>query len=66
MSKRFRTLMWLSVTSAVVFQVAFLVELHSPQAMDEMLWSLFGVSAACFAMFLYSRATLSALHKWKR
>jgi hypothetical protein len=66
MSKRFRMLMWLSVTLAVIFQVAFLVELHSPQAIDEILWPLFGVSAACFAMFLYSRATLTSIHKWKR
>jgi hypothetical protein len=65
MSKWLRLSMWSSVTLAVIFQVAFLIELHSPQTMDELLWSLFGVSAFCFGMFLYARASLASLHRWK-
>jgi hypothetical protein len=64
--KLLRVWMWSAVALAIVFQAAFLIELHSPQAMDELLWSLFGVSAVCFMSFLYARRSLSSIHKWKR
>jgi len=66
MSRILRASMWWSIAFALIFQAAFLVELHSPQTMDEVSWSLFGLSVACFATFLYSRATLTSLRKWKR
>ncbi len=64
--KLLRVWMWSAVALAIVFQAAFLIELHSPQAMDELSWSLFGVSAVCFITFLYTRRSLSSIHKWKR
>jgi hypothetical protein len=65
-TKLLRVWMWSSVTLAIIFQAAFLIELHSPQAMDEMLWSLLGVSAVCFITFLYARRSLSSIRKWRR
>lgn len=64
--KMLRVWKWLAVSLAIVFQAAFLIELHSPQAMDDLLWSLFGVSAVCLMTFLYARSSLSSIHKWKR
>lgn len=66
MSKWLRLSMWSSVTLAIIFQAAFMIELHSPQAVDGTLYSLFGISVVCFGMFLYARATLSSIRKWKQ
>ena len=60
-----RLSMWASAILAIVFQVAFLLELHSPEAMDEMLWSLFVASVVCFIMFLYAKSALSSLKRYK-
>ena len=61
-----RATMWSSAIVAIIFQLGFLIELHGPIARDEMLWSLFSVSVACFGVFLYARATLSSIRKRKR
>jgi hypothetical protein len=56
--------MWSSVVLAIVFQIGFMLELNSPVADDDgMQWYLFGVSVACFGMFLYARTTLLTLRK---
>jgi hypothetical protein len=60
-----RLLMWSAAALTIVFQIAFLIELHSPQAMNEMLWSLFLVSVVCLIVFLYARSALSSLKKWR-
>jgi hypothetical protein len=63
--RRLRLSMWSSAILAVVFQAAFLFELHSPQAMDEMLWSLFVASVVCFITFVYAKSALSSLKRYK-
>jgi hypothetical protein len=60
-----RLLMWSAAILTIVCQIAFLIELHSPQAMDEMLWSLFLVSVVCLIVFLYARSVLSSMKKWR-
>jgi hypothetical protein len=60
-----RLLMWSAATLTIGCQIAFLIELHSPQAMDEMLWSLFLVSVACLIVFLYARSAITSLKKWR-
>jgi hypothetical protein len=60
-----RLLMWSAATLTIVSQIAFLIELHSPQAMDAMLWSLFLVSVICLIVFLYARSAISSLKKWR-
>jgi nitric oxide reductase large subunit len=60
-----RLLMWSAATLTIISQIAFLIELHSPQAMDEMLWSLFLVSVVCLIVFLYARSAVSSLKKWR-
>jgi hypothetical protein len=57
--------MWSAATLTIISQIAFLIELHSPQAMDEMLWSLFLVSVVCLIVFLYARSAVSSLKKWR-
>ena len=61
----FRLLMWSAAVVAIISQAAFLFELHSPQAMDEMLWSLFLLSIVCLILFLYARDAVSSFRKWK-
>jgi hypothetical protein len=60
-----RVLMWAAALLTILFQAAFLVELHSPLAMDSMLWSLFVLSVVCLIVFLYARSALSSLRKWR-
>jgi hypothetical protein len=60
-----RLLMWSAATLTILFQVAFLIELHSPQAMDEMLWSLFLISVVCLVVFVYARSAVSSMKKWR-
>lgn len=55
--------MWSSAIVAIIFQLGLLVELHSPEARDEMLWWLMGISVACCAVFLYVRTRLSSIRK---
>jgi hypothetical protein len=61
----FRVLMWSAALLAIISQAAFLFELHSPQAMDSMLWSLFLMSVVCLILFLYARGAVSTFRKWK-
>jgi hypothetical protein len=63
MRKRFRLVMWSSVILTIVFQIAFLLELNSAVADDETMWCMFGLSVACFGMFLYARTSLLSLRK---
>jgi hypothetical protein len=51
-----RLSMWSSALLVIVFQGAFMFELHSPQATDEVLWSLFALSLVCLIVFLYARS----------
>jgi len=60
-----RLLMWCAATLTIVAQLAFLIELHSPQAMDETLWSLFHISVVCLILFLYARSAVSSLKKFR-
>jgi hypothetical protein len=60
-----RLLMWFAAILTIVSQIAFLIELHSPQALDEMLWSLFLVSVVCLVVFLYARSVISSMKKWR-
>jgi hypothetical protein len=53
--------MWSAAILTIVFQAAFLFELHSPQAVSETLWSLFVVSVVCLIVFLYARSTLASI-----
>jgi hypothetical protein len=57
--------MWAAAFFTILFQAAFLVELHSPQAMSSMLWSLFVLSVVCLIVFLYARSALSSIRKWR-
>jgi hypothetical protein len=63
--RRLRVTMWSSAILAIAFQAAFLFELHSPQAMDETLWSLFAVSVVCFIVFVYARSAISSLKRYR-
>jgi hypothetical protein len=60
-----RLLMWSAAILTIVSQIAFLIELHSPEAMDNMLWSLFLVSVLCLIVFLYARSAISSMKKWR-
>jgi len=66
MRKRLRATMWTSAIVAIAFQLCFLIELHAPTPADAILWSLFSVSVAFFALFLYARARLFSIRKMKR
>ena len=61
----FRLLMWAAAFLTIVFQAGFLIELHSPEAMNAMLWSLFVLSVVCLIVFLYARSALSSIRKWR-
>jgi hypothetical protein len=56
---------WSSAILAIVFQAAFMFELHSPQAVDTTLWSLFTVSVVCAIVFLYARNAIASLKKFR-
>jgi|HubBroStandDraft_5_1064220.scaffolds.fasta_scaffold414766_1 uncharacterized membrane protein YccC len=60
-----RLAMWSSAILVIVLQVGFMFELHSPQAMDAMLWSLFAISVLCVVVFMYARHALSSLKKFR-
>jgi hypothetical protein len=60
-----RLSMWSSGILTIVFQAAFMFELHSPQAMEDTLWSLFAASVVCFIVFMYARSAISSLRKFK-
>ena len=60
-----RLSLWSSAILAIVFQAAFMFELHSPQAVDATLWSLFTVSVVCAIVFVYSRNAISSLKKFR-
>lgn len=60
-----RLSMWSSAVLAILFQAAFLFELHSPQAVDTVLWSLFAISLVCFIVFVYAIVSISSLKKFK-
>jgi hypothetical protein len=49
-----------SVALAVLFQAAFLVEIHSPLPSALVLWSLSILSVACLAIVLLARRSLAA------
>jgi hypothetical protein len=49
-----------SVALAVLFQVAFLVEIHSPLPSALVLWSLSILSLACLVIVLLARTSLAA------
>jgi hypothetical protein len=57
-TKLVRLEMWSSVGLAVLFQVAFLLELHSPLPSDLILWSLSAVSIVCLVVFVLARQSL--------
>jgi hypothetical protein len=63
--RRLRLTMWSSAILVTVFQAAFLFELHSPQAMDEALWSFFSVSVVGFIVFVYAKSALSSLKRYR-
>jgi hypothetical protein len=60
-----RLSMWSSAVLVIVFQAAFLLELNSPQAVDETLWYLFGVSVVFFIVFVYAKSAITSLNKFK-
>jgi uncharacterized membrane protein YccC len=60
-----RLSMWSSALLVILFQAAFLFELHSPQAVDTVLWSLFAISLVCFIVFVYAIVSISSLKKFK-
>ena len=59
-----RLSMWSSAVLAILFQAAFLFEIHSPQAVDTVLWSLFAISLVCFIVFVYAIISISSLKKF--
>jgi len=60
-----RLLMWSAAILTIVFQIAFLLELHSPQAGTEVLWFLFVASVVGLIAFLYARSAISSIGKWR-
>jgi hypothetical protein len=66
MRKRLRVAMWLSAIVAIISQLSVLVELHGPEARDDMLWFLMSISVASCGVFLYTRARLASIRKRKR
>jgi hypothetical protein len=60
-----RLSMWFSAILVILFQAGFMFELHSPQAVDTVLWSLFGISVFCFIVFVYARSAISSLKKFR-
>ena len=60
-----RLSMWSSALLVILFQAAFLFELHSPQAVDTVLWSLFAISLVCFIVFVYAIVSIHSLKKFK-
>ena len=60
-----RLSMWSSAVLAILFQAAFLFEIHSPQAVDTVLWSLLAISLVCLIVFVYSIVSISSLKKFK-
>ena len=57
-SRLLRLEMWSSLALAVLFQAAFLLELHSPFPSDLALWSLSTVSVVCLFVFVLARRGL--------
>jgi hypothetical protein len=55
-----RLMIWSSVALVVLFQAAFLLELHSPLPSDLALWSLSVASVACVVVALLGRRSLVA------
>ncbi len=66
MRKRLRVTMWASAIVAIIVQLSFLIELHSPEARDDLLWSLIGTDVACCGVFVYAGTRLSSIRKRKR
>ena len=60
-----RLSMWSSAVLAILFQAAFLFEIHSPQAVDSVSWSLLAISFVCLIVFVYSVVSISSLKKFK-
>lgn len=58
-----RLAIWASVALAVLFQIAFLFELHSVLPSDPALWSLSILSFACVAVGLLVRRSLATKAK---
>ena len=58
-----RLAIWAFVMLAVLFQTAFLFELHSPLPSDLALWSLSTLSVACVVVVLLVRGSLAAKAK---
>ncbi|MDT7815902.1 MAG: hypothetical protein QOJ51_6392 [Acidobacteriaceae bacterium] len=64
MNKRLlRFVIWSSVSLAVLFQAAFLVELHSPLPPEVPLWSLSILSLACVGVVLLARGSVATTAK---
>ena len=64
MNKRLlRFVIWSSVSLAVLFQAAFLVELHSPLPPEVPLWSLSSLSLACVGVVLLARGSVATTAK---
>lgn len=59
-SRLLRLGLWSSVMLAMLFQVVFLLELHSPVPSDLALWSLCILSVSCLGLALLARRTLAA------
>jgi hypothetical protein len=55
-----RLVIWASASLTVLFQTAFLFELHSPLPSALVLWSLSILSIACVAVVLFVRGSLAA------
>ncbi len=61
--------MWVAVSLAILFQAAFLVELHGSEATDWVLWVSFIASIVCFVIFEHTRIRLTAFKRgnyWKQ
>jgi hypothetical protein len=64
MNKRLlRFVIWSSITLAVLFQAAFLVELHSPLPSGVPLWSLSILSVACVGVILLAQRSVATTAK---
>jgi hypothetical protein len=64
MNKRLlRFVIWSSITLAVLFQAAFLVELHSPLPSGVPLWSLSILSVACVGVVLLAQRSVATTAK---
>lgn len=52
--------MWVAVSLAILFQAAFLIELHGSVATDWILWVSFITSIVCFVIFEHIRIRLTS------